>query len=211
MNPRNLVEAGEVAASIGGGSLNAAERLVGQALAQMEKKPLETIRTFADMLAGRPGDVVTPVARRIISDEPHTFIDVLGPRALMERIKTEAANRSLMLEGKGRLHYLNRSMLDEQTHVTLYEGKRIVGIGGLQTNPSDTGQIWVHHVSVEKGYQGRGYARNIIESIYDYALKRNQKVVPSSFTVEGQKLKPVFSRLDTQYPQAASGLPFSNM
>jgi predicted GNAT family acetyltransferase len=85
-----------------------------------------------------------------------------------------------------------------------------VGIGGVQTNPSNTSELWVHHVSVEAKHQGKGYARNIIESIYDYALRRDQQVVPSSFTTEGQRLKAIFSRMNGRYPQAASSLPFKD-
>lgn len=187
----------------------------------LEKRAGETIRSFADLLQGRTGDVVTVVPRRIItgsdgSIKPNTVsIDVLGPKGLMHRVETEKANHNLfgsdLAKSERRLHFLQHDLAQEQTHITLSLGNRIVGIGGVQTNPSNTSELWVQHVSVEARHQGKGYARNIIESIYDYALRRNQQVVPSSFTTEGQRLKAIFSRMNDRYPQAGSSLPFKDI
>ena len=55
------------------------------------------------------------------------------------------------------------------------------------------------------------YARNIIESIYDYALRREQQVVPSSFSPQGQRLKHIFEEMNLRHPQAASNQPFRDL
>lgn len=228
MNPKNLVEAGSLLVDVGlPTSVVAREALASEAaaLTRSSRSILaaagERIQTMADLLQGRPGDVVTVVPRRIISGSTDgtissrtLSIDVLGPRGLMERIK-EPANRNIfgpeLVNGDGRLHYLRRGSIQEQTHVTLSLGNRIIGIGGLQTNAGQTSELWVQHISVEAKHQGKGYARNIIESIYDYALQRNQRVVPSSFTSEGQRLKPIFGKMNARYPEAAASLPFKDL
>lgn len=234
MNPKNLIEAGSIVMDLGLGSEAGAARAVladeaaslargaRVAASNLEKRAGETIRTFADLLQGRAGDVVTVVPRRIIagssdgSIKPNTVsIDVLGPKGLMHRVETEKANHNLfgsdLAKSERRLHFLQHDLAQEQTHITLSLGNRIVGIGGVQTNPSNTSELWVQHVSVEARHQGKGYARNIIESIYDYALRRNQQVVPSSFTTEGQRLKAIFSRMNDRYPQARSSIPFKDI
>lgn len=231
MNPKPFIEAGTflVDAAVG----KRASELLAEEAATLTRRTAEklwqsttpqakaeTIRTLADIIQGRPGDVVTAVPRRIISgsidgtiNARTVSIDVLGPSDLMKRIASQPSNADLLKEKlvnglpSRRLHYLSPDYVHEQTHITLSLGNRIVGIGGVRTNPSDASQLWMEHLSVETKHQGKGYARNIIESIYDYALRRNQQVVPSSFTRDGQRLKPIFNRLDERYPQAASGIP----
>lgn len=183
-----------------------------------------TIRTFSDMVRGEPGETVTAVPRRFITGSAETGItprtvsvDVLHPDELFERIAMQKVNANLFgkrtAEGivDKRLHYLISSEAREQTHVTLSLGNRIAGIGGVRTNRSNPAELWVDHVSVDPKHGGKGFARNIIESIYDYALRREQQVVPSSFSPQGQRLKHIFEELNLRHPQAASSQPFRDL
>lgn len=183
-----------------------------------------TIRTFSDLVRGEPGETVSAVPRRFITGSAEegikartVSIDVLHPDELFERIATQKVNANLFgkrgIEGMAdrRLHYLNSHDAREQAHVTLSMGNRITGIGGVRTNRADPRELWVDHVSVDPKYGGRGFARNIIESIYDYALRRDQQVVPSSFSSQGQRLKHIFEELNLKHPQAASRLPMRDL
>lgn len=183
-----------------------------------------TIRTFSDMVRGEPGETVTAVPRRFITGSaengitPRTVsVDVLHPDELFERIAMQKVNANLFgkrtAEGivDKRLHYLISSEAREQTHVTLSLGNRIAGIGGVRTNRSNPAELWVDHVSVDPKHGGKGFARNIIESIYDYALRREQQVVPSSFSPQGQRLKHIFEEMNLRHPQAASNQPFRDL
>ena len=157
-------------------------------------------------------DNLTVVPTRIIDAQKKLSIDVLSGDGLFGRVAREKANNDLFKSDRvngariSRLHYLDSRDASGQTHVTLSKGSRIIGIAGLQTNYREPSELWVQHVSVEKQHQGMGYAGKLVESVYDYALRRGQKVSPSSFTVEGQRLKHVFDRLDLLHPEAASGI-----
>ncbi|MBL8082480.1 MAG: GNAT family N-acetyltransferase [Candidatus Obscuribacter sp.] len=181
-----------------------------------------TIQTMSDLFRRHPGEVVTAVPRRYLGGggdgiKAHTLsIDILHPDELFTRVATQRQNANLFgtqLENgieTRRLHYLNVNEAREQAHVTLSLGNRIAGIGGVRSNRMDPTELWVDHISVEAKHQGKGYARHIIESIYDYAQRRNQQVVPSGFTTMGQRLKPIFMEMNERYPSAASPLPFRN-
>ena len=68
--------------------------------------------------------------------------------------------------------------------------------------------FWVTHVSVEDKHRGKGYARMIIEAIYAYAVEQGKVVSPSGFSTLGQRLKPIFARMNEQFPAANSGEAF---
>jgi GNAT superfamily N-acetyltransferase len=107
-----------------------------------------------------------------------------------------------------RLHYLAPDPWEKETSVTLSLGSRIIAIGGLQVNPHDNEMFWVTHVSVEDKHRGKGYARMIIEAIYAYAVEQGKVVSPSGFSTLGQRLKPIFARMNEQFPAANSGEAF---
>ncbi|MFA6211345.1 MAG: GNAT family N-acetyltransferase [Candidatus Obscuribacterales bacterium] len=139
---------------------------------------------------------------------------ILSASQLYERTRTEPSNRDLFkvrkvdgLEVK-RLHYLAPDPWQKETSVTLSLGSRIIGIGGLQVNPHNNDMLWVTHVSVEAKHRGKGYARMIIEAIYAYAVEQGKVVSPSAFSILGQRLKPIFDRMNEQFPAAYSGEAF---
>lgn len=140
-----------------------------------------------------------------------TRIDVLSSNELFRRTLEEPENEDLFKEFEvdgertQRLHYLSTG--DRQTHIVLYAGDRIVAAASLEVNPYETTQLWVLHVSVERGHRQKGYAGKIIEAVYAYALARDKKVAPSSFTKLGQRLKHIFLQYDALHPEAACGQP----
>jgi len=139
-------------------------------------------------------------------------IDILSASELYQRTRTERANHDLFKERelsatvkcRRRLHYLSASEYQHQVSVTLSLGTRIVGIAGLQVNPSQQDMLWVQHVSVEEKHRGKGYARMLVEAIYAYAIAQGKVVSPSGFSALGQRLKPIFRALNEQYPAADS-------
>lgn len=144
-------------------------------------------------------------------------LEILSSSQLYERTQTQFANKNLfdvkLVNGENvrRLHYLSEVAYHDQTHFTLSLGRRIIGVGGVQVNPYNPSQLWMQHVSVEPQFQGNGYARQILTGIYEYAAKNNLKVVPSSFSKMGQRLKHIHNELDARYPQAASGIPHKDL
>lgn len=143
-------------------------------------------------------------------------IDILSGDQLYERVRSERSNRDLFTERElpgshkkaRRLHYLSPSEYHKQINVTVSLGSRIVAVGGIQVNPSDERMLWVCHVSVEEKHRGKGLARMVIEAIYAYAIAEGKVVSPSSFSVLGQRLKPIFARLNERHPAACSGEEF---
>lgn len=166
--------------------------------------------TAMTMAAGAAGGVL---GRKVFGPK----VEILSSNQLYERTLTQSANKNLfdvrLVNGENvrRLHYLSEVSYHDQTHFTLSLGRRIIGVGGVQVNPYDPSQLWMQHVSVESKYQGYGYARQILTSIYEYAAQNNLKVVPSSFSKMGQRLKHIHTELDAKYPQAASGLPHKDL
>lgn len=76
-------------------------------------------------------------------------------------------------------------------------------MGGFQINPYDEEQLWIKFVSVRPRYQGRGYAREIYEQIYPWAMERGLKIAPGSFTDEGQRLAHIHDEMAARYPSVA--------
>lgn len=145
-------------------------------------------------------------------DASTVSIDVLTGAQFMTREVTQAENKGMFgtrtmggIENQ-RLKYLFPDEAREQAHITMSMGKRIIGDIGIRTSAHNADNLWVHYVSVEGQHQGKGYASRLIESLYDYAVAEKKRVEPSSFTTLGQKLIPVFDRLDKLHPQAATGI-----
>ena len=58
------------------------------------------------------------------------------------------------------------------------------------------------YFSVEEKHRGKGYARLLVDAVYAYAIAEGKVVSPSGFSLLGQRLKPIFRRLNEQYPAA---------
>lgn len=102
-----------------------------------------------------------------------------------------------------RIKYLDYMEARKETHILAREGENIVGMAGMQTNPYYPVQLWIKFISVDPAYQGRGIARQLLERIYQFAEKNNQKLKPGSFTDEGQRLSHIHDEFDQKYPGVA--------
>src|SRR5262249_39727256 len=121
-------------------------------------------------------------------------VEILSFDELRERTGTEPANRDLFSFESQRLYYLSRDR--SNTQVVVYAGERIVGATALRVFPNRKEHLCVLTVAVEKGYQGNGFARSMLEAVYAYASERKLKVSPSAFTEDGQCLKAIHNELD---------------
>ena len=134
-------------------------------------------------------------------NEPN--VKVLSGYELLEQAETPL-NRDIFHETGGRLEYLYADTARFETHITVFVGERIVGIGSVEPSP-DLGEpnvLWIKFVSVEEAERGNGIGRMIVEAICEYALKHGKKLHSHSFSDMGlQHLKPMIAELDARYPQ----------
>src|SRR6185369_8407985 len=93
-------------------------------------------------------------------------LDILGTDQLYDRVLSQPENHDLFDEKEvqgervKRLRYLQPtsglfSKHKESHFVVSLDNTRIVAAGTIQTNPYNEEQIWVCHVSVEDGHQGK--------------------------------------------------------
>lgn len=99
-----------------------------------------------------------------------------------------------------RIRYLVRSEADHENHIVAWDGDKIVGMAGVQTNPHWPEQLWIKFISVDPVYQGQGIARNLLERIYRYARDHGQRLKPGSFTEEGERLQHIHDEFNLKYP-----------
>lgn len=141
-----------------------------------------------------------------------TRIELLNKEQLFKLVHRRGPNQDLFwitrasryIECRLRYLYSNRIENDD-TLLTLFVGKRIVGMAKVGAKPFNPELLSVHFVSVEDAYQGNHFARQLIEAVYAYAVERNMKVVPTPFSDDGQRLKHIFDELNEKFPQADCG------
>ncbi len=77
---------------------------------------------------------------------------------------------------------------------------KIVALCELEKSPYEENTYWMTGVSVDKDYQGNGYASLVLEGAFKFAKERGVGLVGSRYSDEGsQKLKAVLSRLSDEY------------
>lgn len=130
-------------------------------------------------------------------EEDQPQMDVMGPREFGQFIRSTPENADVTK----RLKYLND--IPNEDHIVIMIGNKIVAVGGVQLNPYYPIQLWIKHISVDPAYQGRGFARRILERIYQLAAERGMKVKHGSFTEEGERLKHIHDELEARYPHAS--------
>jgi len=99
-----------------------------------------------------------------------------------------------------RIRYLVFSEISREIHFVAFDKKKIIAVGGLEESPYEKDILWIKHISVDPDYQGQRIATSIMERFYQYAMDNNKKLKHSSFTKQGQRLKPIVHRFDQKYP-----------
>jgi GNAT superfamily N-acetyltransferase len=100
------------------------------------------------------------------------------------------------------IKYVGVSAKRDETHFTVWVADKLVADLELQPNPYNLGQIWMMHVAVRKGNEGRGYARQLIEAAAQRAHEMGKCLSVSEFSDEGRnKLGRLFGRLKRKYPR----------
>lgn len=51
-------------------------------------------------------------------------------------------------------------------------------VGVLDYRPGETGELIATHTEVFSGFEGRGYAMQLLDALAEYARSRNLKIVP---------------------------------
>jgi len=94
------------------------------------------------------------------------------------------------------IKYLPISRLRDEIHLTLWADKKLIGDLELQQNPYKENQLWLMHVAVRQGYEGKGYAKKLIIWAVNKAQKNNKELKLSSYSEDGRnKLVPLINRL----------------
>ena len=137
---------------------------------------------------------------QLIENAEAPRIEVMGPHEFYRFINDTPENEDLL--SSKRIKYLVD--IQNEQHIVVLIGNKIVAVGGVQVNPYYPVQLWIKHVSVDPAYQGRGFGRMILERIYQLAAEARLKLKHGSFTEDGeQRLKHIHDELERKYPHVA--------
>jgi GNAT superfamily N-acetyltransferase/2'-5' RNA ligase len=106
--------------------------------------------------------------------------------------------------------YLRHSDLRQEPHFDILDDGKIVADCELYPNPNNPDQFWLMHITTRKGYEGRGYARQLLEAAVKFVQDSGRHELKiSTFSSEGEtKIRPVLERLREKYPDVR--IAFSN-
>lgn len=113
-------------------------------------------------------------------------------------------NRFLPIEKGGVFRYFDpRDVLEniERKYYSLIKvGDKVIGLSELEKAPETENTIWLKFLSIDKDYQGQGYASKLAEEIFIFTKKEGFILEGSSYSDEGyEKLKSVLNRLANKY------------
>lgn len=99
------------------------------------------------------------------------------------------------------LQSLNRfnTTPDELFYPTVWRGNLITGIAELQKSPYEENMYWIKSVSVDKKYEGQGYASKLLEEVFRFAQEKGFSLEGSTYTPEGKKLRTKNLELSEKY------------
>ena len=113
-------------------------------------------------------------------------------------IKQSKANRDLFKSKRIRYFIFDEAL--KEHHIMILDGKKVIAMAGLQVNPYEINELWIKFVSVDPDYQGQGYARKLLELVYEYARQQRKTLKSSTFTDQGERLKHIHNELNKEYP-----------
>ncbi len=106
-----------------------------------------------------------------------------------ERIPQD--NRFSPPEKGGVFHYFDPRDLFEfpesKSYVVIKEGPVIVGLAGLEKDPSKKTNTWIKFISVDPAYQNKGYGTMLISKICEVAKQEKHSLQTSFYSDEGEE------------------------
>ncbi len=76
---------------------------------------------------------------------------------------------------------------NKKFYPVIKESEKIIGLAELEENPENLKSLWLKFISIDPIYQNRGYSRELIKEIFDFAKKNNYSLELSFYTEEGEK------------------------
>ena len=113
-------------------------------------------------------------------------------------------NRFLSIEKGGVFKYFDPSEVLENSEKKYYSlikiGYKVIGLSELEKVPESDNTVWLKFLSIDKDYQGQGYASKLAEEIFIFVKKEGFILEGSSYSDEGyEKLKSTLNRLASKY------------
>lgn len=87
------------------------------------------------------------------------------------------------------MQYIGISNKREELHITLWENVKFVGDLEMQVNPYNIKELWIMHIAVRKGYEGKGYAKKLVNTLFKYAIENGYKSITRSSPSDEGKIK----------------------
>lgn len=141
--------------------------------------------------------------------EPEVCVEVLNTDELEQMIEqgnAELKRRMKSPEDGGAFTYFfpditfDHRMRDRSMHVVVNENGNVVGIGKLTKMINQTDVYEIAAVSVDPEFQGRGYARKMLEEMFRLAREKHWTLVSSGYSTDGkEKLEKIDRELAEKY------------
>lgn len=106
---------------------------------------------------------------------------------------------------QGTIAFLKHDLQTRRVFLVAYHGSCPAGVASLAMDSHRVpGAIGVSFIAVDQAFKGQGVGRFLVEAVFDLAEASGKALANTEYTAEGQlKLKPLFSRLQADYPHVA--------
>lgn len=98
--------------------------------------------------------------------------------------------------------YLSVSRREKETHISCWDGNKLVGDIEIENAPYESDTVWMKHVTVRPQYQNMGIAKQLLDRAFQHINAGSRDIVViSSFSDQGkQYIKSYIQSLETNYP-----------
>lgn len=99
-----------------------------------------------------------------------------------------------------RIKYLLSRGLQKEDVLFCLDGKKVIGVLGIQKSPYEKNTMWLKYVSVDEQYRNQGIAKSLLEKLYQKATKEGFTIKRSTPTEMGKKyLTNIHKKLQDKY------------